>query len=250
MKTLTISNEKGGVGKTCTAINLMACLNGKGYKVLLVDTDPQRNASDTLRASVEDTATLYDILIDDFPAEETIQHTKFGDIIPGDPALKAAPKLMTGIADFQRLSKSLEEISHLYDFCIIDTQPTNNILTQSSLIAADEVIVPVNAARYSLQGLSDFKQSLDEITQLNPKLKIAGLLLTNVRRNTKIANEIQEILPEIADSIGTIAFKTFIRQSVAVEKSARERVPLICYDPNDGASKDYEAFTDEYISSI
>lgn len=249
MKVITIANEKGGVGKSTTTVNMAACLRKLGYRTLVIDTDPQRNTTDSYRAEVEGVATLYDVLCDEDPVSisEAIQHTEAGDIVAGDQGLKMAPKIMTDFGDFAKLRNALGEIADDYDYVIIDTQPTANILSQNALVACDEVIVPVQASRYSLQGLNDFKRSVDKIKAVNPGIRIAGLLLTKTRRNTTLNTEVSEVLPKLAEALDTKAFKTDIRLAIGVEQAQKERMSVVEFAPTSAAAQDYMAFTKEYL---
>ena len=180
MKVYAIANQKGGIGKTTTATCIAAILQQKGYKVLLIDTDQQCNSTDTYRAKIESTATLYDVLLDEnkIPLSEAIQQTESGDIIAADPLLREADKKLTvDVEGLYRMQDALVELNNenKYDYVIIDTAPALNSLLHNVLIAADEVIIPLTADRYALQGLSQLNDSINAIKRRqNPKLKVAG----------------------------------------------------------------------------
>ena len=253
MKTFVVANQKGGIGKSTTATCLASELQHKGYKVLLIDADQQGNSTDTYRAKIQGEATLYDALLDEsrIPLEEAVQHTEYGDIVASDPLLREADKrLTTDVEGLYRMADAIEELAKkkLYDFCIIDTAPALNALTHSMLVAADQVIVPLDASRYSLQGLSQLNESIRAIERRqNPRLKIAGLLLVRYNPRTLLAREVKDALMNIAAEMDTKVFKTTIRESNKVREAQAMRVPLREHARNSTAQCDYEAFTEEVL---
>lgn len=253
MKTFVVANQKGGIGKSTTAICLADELRYRGYKVLLVDADQQGNSTDTYRAKVQGAATLYDTLLDEsrIPLEEAVQHTEYGDIVASDPLLREADKRLTSdVEGLYRMSDAIGELAkkELYDFCIIDTAPALNALTHSMLVAADQVIVPLDASRYSLQGLAQLNESIMAIKRRqNPKLEIAGLLLVRYNPRTLLSREIKEALQKITAEMDTRVFETTIRESNKVREAQAMRVPLREHARNSTAQLDYEAFTEELL---
>lgn len=253
MKTYVVANQKGGIGKSTTATCLASELQHKGYKVLLVDADQQGNSTDTYRAKIQGEATLYDALLDEnrIPLEEAVQHTECGDIVASDPLLREADKrLTTDVEGLYRMADAIEELAkkRLYDFCIIDTAPALNALTHSMLVAADKVIVPLDASRYSLQGLAQLNESIMAIQRRqNPRLEIAGLLLVRYNPRTLLSKEVREALQTIATEMDTRVFETTIRESNKVREAQAMRVPLREHARNSTAQLDYEAFTEELL---
>ena len=247
MKIIAVSNQKGGVGKTTTATNVAYGLQLRGKKVLLVDSDPQGNSTDTWRAKNTDSyPTLSDLLFSNEPVEECIQHTEIGDILAGDPILEDAEKHLKGVAGYFRLKNRLAPLEGKYDYVIIDTPPNLGLLLQNALIAADGVIVPVTCGRYSLQGMSRFIETVNEVkAQPNPDLKIYGLLLVRYIANTLLAKDVVEGLPALTIELGTDVFDTKIRNTIEVEKAQAARVPLEQYSPESTAAIDYMDFIDE-----
>lgn len=256
MKTYVVANQKGGIGKSTTAICLADELRYRGYKVLLIDADQQGNSTDTYRAKVQGKATLYDALLDEnrIPLEEAVQHTDYGDIVASDPLLREADKRLTSdVEGLYRMSDAIGELAKkkLYDFCIIDTAPALNALTHSMLIAADQVIVPLDASRYSLQGLAQLNESIMAIKRRqNPKLEIAGLLLVRYNPRTLLSREIKEALQKITAEMDTRVFETTIRESNKVREAQAMRVPLREHARNSTAQCDYEAFTNELLKEV
>ena len=166
MKIIAIANQKGGVGKTTTSVNMATVLSKLGKKTLLIDTDQQTNSTDTYRATYEGEATLYDCWL----AEEKenildcIQHTEIGDIVPGDPLLRGAETQIArdpvaGLTSFKKMLAPLKD----YDYVLVDCPPSLGALLQAILIAADEVIIPVTADRYALQGLSQIWETIQNV---------------------------------------------------------------------------------------
>ena len=250
---ICIANQKGGIGKTTTATSIATILSDKGYKTLLIDSDLQGNSTDTYRASFEGVAPLYDILLEENPADinDTIQHTEMGDIIASDPLLREADsKLSTkGIAGYKILKKAL---SHLmgYDFVIIDTAPTINMVLRNVLTASDYVVIPITADRYGFQGLFELNASIKDAQELNEKLKIAGILLVRYNNRTILAREVRDTLISEAHNIGTELFRTSIRECNKVKEAQTVQSTLLKYDKSCTASKDYIALVDELLKEI
>lgn len=247
MKTIIVSNQKGGIGKTSTATAIAGELMAKGKKVLFVDADPQRNSSDTYRADLSDGApTLADLLYTNEPAYTCVQHTEIGDILAGDKALSDVEKYLKGVAGYYRLKKRLDELAPNYDHIIIDTNPHILLLLQNALIASDGVIIPVACGRYEVSGMVDFAQTIDEVkSQPNPGLEVLGLLLVKYDGRTNMAKEILEELPTVADALGTTIFDTKIRQTIKVTEAQGKRMLLQEHAPDSTAATDYATFIDE-----
>ena len=247
MKTIIVSNQKGGIGKTTTATALAGGLMASGKKVLFVDADPQRNSSDTYRADLRDGApTLADLLYTNAPAKECVQHTEVGDILAGDKALSDVEKYLKGVAGYFRLKKRLEELVPEYDHIIIDTNPHILLLLQNALIASEGVVIPVACGRYEVSGMVDFAQTIEEVKlQPNPELKVLGLLLVKFDGRTNLTKDILEELPDVAAALGTTVFDTKIRQTVRVAEAQGERMLLHEYAPDCTATLDYAEFVEE-----
>ncbi len=253
MKIISIANQKGGVGKTTTAVNVASILNSMKKKTLLIDADQQANSTDTYRASYEGEVTLYDCWLaepdDREDINDCIQHTEIGDIVAGDPLLreaehKIAKDPITGLMSFKNMLSKLKG----YDYVIIDCPPAVGAILQSILVASDEVLIPVTADRYSLQGLSQIWETIQNIRQgMNPSLRIAGFLLVRYNTRTNLNKDIYAALEQIAADLDTRIFKTYIRESTKARESLAARETLIDYAPSATTTEDYVAFVRKLI---
>lgn len=230
-RVIAITNQKGGVAKTTTAVCLASGLAMKGKKALLIDTDPQYNATDTYRAQVSGVATLYDVMINDYNALDAIQHTDAGDIIAGDPQLNAAArKLPDGFKKYYVLSKAIEPLRDVYDYIILDTPPQIGDWLYNALVASDCCIVPVSPDRYAFQGLNDLADTIADIQSQKPCFRISGLLLVRTNNQRALSKESMESLPEVCKALNTKCYSTKIRDAEAVKKSQAARMTLFQYE--------------------
>jgi chromosome partitioning protein len=250
MKTILIANQKGGIGKTTTATALASILSEKGYRTLLIDADQQGNSSDTYEARIEGAATLYDVLLDDerIPIKDAIQQTKNGDIVASDPLLRKADEILNSdINGLYRLQEALDELPG-YDYVVIDTAPAMNRILHNCLIAADEVVIPVTADRYALQGLAQLNETIQAVRKRqNTKLKVAGFLLIKYNARTLLGKEVKESLEKIAARMETRLFETAIRESTKAKEAQAVRSTLIRYAPESTTAQDYIHFADELL---
>ncbi|MEE1229384.1 MAG: ParA family protein [Lachnospiraceae bacterium] len=252
MKTYVVANQKGGIGKTTTATALASILRKKGYKTLLIDSDVQGNSTDTYEAKIEGEATLYDVLLDEdrIPLTDAIQHTEKGDIVASDPLLRRADEILhQDLEGVYRLQDALDKLEG-YDYVIIDTAPAVNSILHNCLIAADEVIIPITADRYGIQGLAELNHTIATIQRRqNPKLKVAGLLLIRYNNRTLLGREVKDNLVDIAKQMNTQLFETTIRESVKCREAQAMRQTLIDYAPKSTTAIDYIAFTEELLAN-
>jgi chromosome partitioning protein len=247
---LAIANQKGGVGKTTTAINLGAELASNGVHVLLIDLDPQANATAGLGLRNDDAATVYDVLMDEAPLAGVIIGTpQTGlDLAPSGPDLAGAEvELVPAMAREQRLKNALGEVGARYDAVIIDCPPSLGLLTLNALTAADAVLVPVQCEYLALEGLGQLTRTLDAVRRaLNPSLKLGGLLLTMFDPRTNLC---QQVAAEVRSHFSQ-TFRTAIPRSVRVSEAPSHGLPIGMYAGSTPAARAYAAFAIEVIEAF
>ena len=236
---VTIANQKGGVCKTSTAVSLASELQKRGYNVLLVDTDPQGSLSFAAHAGKGQ--MISSVIAGSLPAAEAIQETPTKlKIIPSDHSVSKYQQ-----SDPNLLKKALTPIRKAFDVIIIDTPPTLSGITINTIRAADKIIIPATPSIMSIQGIGQLYQL---ITSTNPKVKIAGILLTRYSDRSVINRQLKETAASLAAGIGTKVYKTCIRQTVAMEEAFAMQTPIGDYAPKSTAAEDYAAFAEEFIS--
>lgn len=241
---IAVANQKGGIGKTTTALALADILNMSGDKTLYVDLDPQTNGTDNYRAQIDGVGTLYDLLVKG--DTDCIQHTERGDIIAGDPELKEAAKLLDGVSAAFRLQKGLKQISPQYDYIILDTPPALSILLTNALTAANKVIIPLTSDRFGLQGLMQLHDTIEDVKEYtNPNLLVDGLLLVKYNDRINLAKGILESLPGYAKLFGTRVYETKIRESVRTREAQATQSSLLAWAPDSTTAEDYKALVAE-----
>ena len=248
MKTIAIINQKGGVGKSTTALAIGAGLTLKGYSVLYTDLDAQGNLSSTLGANTQGYNAM-GVLQRPETAKEEIQHTPQGDIIASSPALAGADAVITETGKEYRLKEALESLSGAYDFCIIDTPPALGILTINALTACEGAIIPAQADIYSLQGISQLNSTIQTVKKYcNPALSIMGIVLTRYNGRSIIRREVAEMLERTAEQLHTKLYTSKIRECVSLIEAQATRQTIYNYAPKSNASKDYTALVAEILA--
>lgn len=248
MITITVVNQKGGVGKTTTVHALIDGLRQDGNRVLAIDLDGQRNLSLVMKANTNK-ATVLGVLTGELPATQAIQHTESGaDIIPASSKLTI---LDDAIESGEELREALEEVSGNYDYCIIDTPPMLCKRTLSALIASQSVVIPAQASLFSLQGIDDLSDTIKAIQrERNKSLKVAGILLTASKERTTAFKDARDLTAQLAEGLRTTVFETSIRDSVAVSKATFFKESIFQYAPKSPAAQDYRNFIEELKERI
>lgn len=247
MQVIAVINQKGGVGKSTTALAIGAGFILKGYKILYIDLDAQGNLSYTLKASNAG-YNVMGILQKPETVKGEIQNTEQGDVIASSPALSGADTLLTEIGKEYRLREAIELIKDLYDYVIIDTPPALGILTINALTACNGIIIPAGADIYSLQGISQLKGTIETVKKYcNNSLEILGILLTRYNSRAIISREVAEMLEKTAKRLNTKLYDTKIRECTAIKEAQAMRESIFTYAPKSNATVDYKALTDEIL---
>lgn len=249
-KIISISNQKGGVGKTTTAINLAAGLAYSDKKVLLIDFDPQANATQGVGIKVKDTQpSIYDVLLTDIPAKNAIMKLKKPpfDLLPTTINLAGADLEMVEykVGRETLLKKKLDEIRHLYDFIIIDCPPSLGLLNTNALTAADSVIIPVQCEYYALEGLTQLLSTIRLVQRLfNENLKIEGVLLTMLDGRTKLG---LEVMQEVRKYFKERVYKSFIPRNIKLSEAPSSGQSIFDYDVRSEGARAYANMAKEVI---
>ena len=247
-KVISISNQKGGVGKTTTTGALAAGLKIKGYKVLCVDLDPQSNLSFSSGAETDDCPTIYEVLKGEAKTSFTIQKMPSFDIISSNILLSGIELEFTQTGREYLLREALSTVKDKYDFIFIDTPPALSILTVNAFTASDFIIIPMLADIFSLQGIAQLSETIERVKKYcNPNLKIEGIVLTKFNKRTILSREIKGTAELIAKQLGTCIFETTIRSSVAIMEAQTNQQEMFSYAPKNSAVKDYKDFVNELI---
>lgn len=245
-KIIAVANQKGGVGKTTTCVNMTAALTLKGKRVLLADCDPQGNATSGMGVKKNTGHGTYEMLISSIPACDCIDKTEYGDVIAAGKNLAAASVELTGMENRETvLRRALQTLYSDYDYIFIDCPPSLELLTVNALVAADTVLIPMQCEYYALEGIADLMTSIKLCKKrLNPHLEIEGIALTmyDTRANltSQVANELRRFLPDKV-------YDTVIPRSVRLSEAPSHGIPGVVYDRASRGSKAYLALADEFL---
>ena len=249
-KIISVANQKGGVGKTTTTVNLSTILAKKGKKVLFIDTDPQGNATSGLGVSKDVELSVYDILIGDTEFDETLQETAIKNlkVCPSNISLAGAEvQLVSMMSREQRLKTKLDKIKDQYDYILIDCPPSLGLVTLNAFTASDSVLIPVQCEYFALEGLGQLLNTVNLVKKhLNKNLEIEGALLTMYDARTNLSNQVvKEVKKYFEDKV----YKTVIPRNVRLSEAPSYGMPITVYDPRSKGAKAYEKFAKELLKN-
>ena len=245
-KIVAIVNQKGGVGKTTTCVNLTAALKLQGKQVLLCDFDPQANATSGMGVDKSVSNGIYDVIINGADVHKAIVHTPYGDVLPSSKALAGAGIEMTDMDDRQfLLRKALEQLREEYDFLLIDCPPSLELLTLNALCAADSLLVPVQGEYFALEGLSDLMNTVRIVRRsMNPRLEIEGVLMTMFDGRTNLAIQVAQ---EVKRFFPGKVYSTVIPRIVRLSEAPSHGKPITAYDRTCRGAEAYTNLAQEFL---
>lgn len=246
--TIVLTNQKGGVGKTTTAAALAAGICKEGKRVLAVDLDPQGNLGFSLGLDIDESLTMYEVLNEKCLLRDAIHKSEACDVIPSNILLSEAEIRFQKEDRELLLKNSLKAVQDEYDYIIIDTPPSLNILTLNAYAASDYLIIPMAAEILSLVGLIQLKDTVSVVqSRVNPKLNVLGILLTKYNKRTRLAADVLEMAEEVSRQTGTVVFDVKIRNGVAAAEAPAHGENIFEYAPRSNPAKDYQLFVQEVL---
>ena len=249
-RTIAVVNQKGGVGKTTTAVNLAAALHDLGLRVLLCDFDPQANATSGLGVDKHKVKhSVYDVIINDVAVKDAVVSTPFGDVLPSSAELAgAAVELIAAEHREHQLEKSLESVKNDYDVIFIDCPPSLEMLTLNGLCAADSILVPVQCEYFALEGLSDLMSTLRMVKRrINPRLEIFAVALTMYDGRTNFCAQVAE---EVRRHFPGKVFSTVIPRNIRLAEAPSHGIPVTAYDRSSRGAKAYKEMAEEIKTKL
>ena len=247
-KVISVANQKGGEGKTTTAVNLSALLAKKGKKVLLIDTDPQGNATSGVGVEKTVSFSVYDVLVDDVEIENTLQMTEMKnlDVCPSNINVAGAEVQLVSKENREyKLKEKIEKIKNDYDYIIIDCPPSLGLVTLNAFTASDSVLIPIQCEYYALEGLGQLINTINLVKRrLNKELVIEGALLTMYDARTNLSNQ---VVKEVKNYFDDKVYKTVIPRNVKLSEAPSYGMPICMYDARSKGSRCYDKFVKEFI---
>ena len=242
---ITVTNQKGGVGKTTTASSLICGLHQRGARVLGIDLDPQGNLGFNLGLDIGSGSTVYDVFQDTCPMEAAIQSTEYGDVLPSDIMLSAAEVGFTAPRREFMLSDLLTAVRDRYDFVIIDTPPALNILTVNAYVASSGLIVPMEAEVLSLVGITQLQETIETVrATFNPTLKVLGILINKFNGRLTLSKDILEMAQVVAEQLDSQVFEAKIHRGVGVAMAPAHGQTVLTYQPDSRPAQDFQDIID------
>jgi chromosome partitioning protein len=246
-KIISVANQKGGVGKTTTTVNLSTILAKKGKKILLIDADPQGNATSGLGVVKDVELSTYDILVNDTEMKDAITQTSIKNLLicPSNISLAGAEvELVSMMSREQRLKEKLEEVKEDFDYIMIDCPPSLGLITLNAFTASDSILIPVQCEYFALEGLGQLLNTVNLVKKhLNKSLEIEGALLTMYDIRTNLSNQ---VVKEVKKYFGDKVYKTVIPRNVRLSEAPSYGMPITVYDPKSKGAKSYEKFAKEF----
>ncbi len=247
-KVISVANQKGGVGKTTTTINLSTILAKKGYRVMLIDADPQGNATSGVGADKDVELSFYDVLTNDTEIIDTLEKTVVNNLVvcPSNINLAGAEvQLVSMMSREQRLKEKLDIIKERFDYVLIDCPPSLGLITLNAFTASDSVLIPVQCEYYALEGLGQLLNTINLVKKhLNKNIQIEGALLTMYDIRTNLSNQ---VVKEVKKYFDNKVYKTVIPRNVRLSEAPSYGLPITEYDPRSKGAKSYEKFAKEFI---
>ena len=247
-KVISIANQKGGVGKTTTAVNLSACVATEGKKVLLIDIDPQGNASSGLGVKADENKSIYNVIVDEIDIKDTIKPTMIEnlDVCPANINLAGAEiELVSMVSRETRLKGAIDSIREQYDYIFIDCPPSLGLITLNSFTASDSVLVPIQCEYYALEGLGQLINTINLVKKhLNQNIKIEGVVLTMFDARTNLSTQVGE---EVERYFGNKVFQTIIPRNIRLSEAPSHALPINLYAPDSKGAETYKSLSMELL---